>query len=208
MKLGRRPFRASPYSVNWLTTSSPPPTSSSPRFIFPSASGNNLRPTTFSAIQRSFSSVSSARKPTSSKKPRPIRPAVLPPIRTSARLTRCSTTRIGSLHGHRLGQVPRLIHVAAAHDRNMVRQELERNRREDGGQRVDRLRDGDEVVDLVAQLVVPFRHHGDDPPAARLHLLHVRHDLAVDRVVRRDDDDGHVLVDQRDGAVLHLRGRV
>src|SRR5690606_8715968 len=202
MKLGRRPFRASPYSVNWLTTSSPPPTSSSPRFILPSASGNNRRPITFSAIQRSFSSVSSARKPTSSKKPRPIRPAVLPPIRTSARLTRWSTIRTGSLHGHGFGKVPGLIHVAPAHDRNMVCQELKRNRRQDGGQQVDRVGDRDEVVHLLRQLVVAVRHRRDDPSAPRLHLLHVRHDLAVDRVVRRDHDDGHVLVDQRDGPVL------
>ena len=40
--------------------------------------------------------------------------------------------------------------------------------------------------------------------AARHHLLHIGDGLLEQRVMRRDDDDRHVLVDQRDGAVLHL----
>ena len=48
----------------------------------------------------------------------------------------------------------------------------------------------------------------DHAAAARLHLLHVRHDLVEHRVVRRDEHHRHVLVDQRDRPVLHLRRRI
>ena len=44
--------------------------------------------------------------------------------------------------------------------------------------------------------------------AARLALLQVGHQLVVDGAFRRHGDDGEALVDQRDGAVLHLAGRV
>ena len=48
----------------------------------------------------------------------------------------------------------------------------------------------------------------DDAAAARGDLLHVRDGLLEELVARRDDDDGHRLVDQRDGAVLQLAGRI
>jgi hypothetical protein len=44
--------------------------------------------------------------------------------------------------------------------------------------------------------------------AARRDLLHVRHGLFEDAVVRGDDDDRHRLVDQRDRAVLQLAGGI
>ena len=44
--------------------------------------------------------------------------------------------------------------------------------------------------------------------AARHDFLHVGDGLLEQRVMRRDDDDRHVLVDQRDGAVLHLAGGI
>ncbi len=49
---------------------------------------------------------------------------------------------------------------------------------------------------------------GDHDAAARLDLLDLADHLVVDPVLRRDGDDGHVLVDQGDGPVLHLAGRV
>ena len=48
----------------------------------------------------------------------------------------------------------------------------------------------------------------DDLAAARRHLLHVRDGLLENAVVRRDDDDRHVLVDQRDRPVLQLAGGI
>src|SRR5690606_38571373 len=49
VKLGRRPFRQSPYRVNWDTDKMPPPTSRRERFIFPCSSSKMRRFTTFSA---------------------------------------------------------------------------------------------------------------------------------------------------------------
>ena len=48
-KLGRRPLRQSPQSVNWLTTSISPPISASDRFIFPCSSSKIRSVTNLSA---------------------------------------------------------------------------------------------------------------------------------------------------------------
>src|SRR5205823_10097470 len=93
MKLGRRPLPASPYSVNCDTTSTPPCTSASARFILPAGSLNNRNPRILSAIQERRSSVSSGAKPASTRNPFPTFPVTRPSTRTSARATRCSTTR-------------------------------------------------------------------------------------------------------------------
>ena len=53
--------------------------------------------------------------------------------------------------------------------------------------------------------VSPLVDQRNDLPAARLHLFDVRHDLRVHRVPRGDEDHRHVLVDERDRPVLHLR---
>src|SRR5882762_6677568 len=91
-KLGRRPFFTSPYSVNCDTTSTPPPTSLRARFILPSASPNTRRPSSLSAIQARLSSVSVGANPTRTTNPAPILPTDFPPMRTSARETRWTTT--------------------------------------------------------------------------------------------------------------------
>src|SRR2546425_9506134 len=92
-KLGRRPLWGSPYRVNCDTTSSAPPTSSSARFIFPAVSPNTRSVRIFSAIHSSVGSVSVGANPASTTNPTPIPPTTLPSMRTSARETRCKTTR-------------------------------------------------------------------------------------------------------------------
>src|SRR5437667_894663 len=92
MKLGRRPFCTSPYSVNWDTTSTAPCTSASARFILPSASPNTRRPSSLSAIQASVSPVSEGENPARTRNPTPIFPGTLPLTRTSSRETHCRTT--------------------------------------------------------------------------------------------------------------------
>src|SRR6266513_339122 len=91
-KLGRRPFVASPYSVNCETTSTAPPTSASARFILPSASPNTRRPSSVSAIHASVPSTSVGANPARTRNPTPIFPVTRPLTRTSARETRCTTT--------------------------------------------------------------------------------------------------------------------
>ena len=55
---GRRPWRQSPNSVNWLTTSIAPPTSASGKVHFPWLSSKIRRPAIFSANCRASASVS------------------------------------------------------------------------------------------------------------------------------------------------------
>src|SRR5213078_1094897 len=96
-KLGRRPFVASPYSVNCETTSTAPPTSASARFILPAASPNTRRPSSLSAIHASVSSTSVGANPARTRNPTPIDPVTRPFTRTAARDTRCNTT-LTALH--------------------------------------------------------------------------------------------------------------
>src|SRR5215212_9700858 len=49
-----------------------------------------------------------------------------------------------------------------------------------------------------------LRRERDDGAAARFRLLDVPQHLLEDVIVRRDRDDRHLLVDERDRAVLHL----
>ena len=58
------------------------------------------------------------------------------------------------------------------------------------------------------QLGVAACREGDDRSAARLGLLHVADHLLEHVIARRERDDGHLLVDERDRAVLHLAGGV
>src|SRR5437762_2895929 len=213
MKLGRRPLLASPYSVNCDTTSTAPPTSASARFIFPSASPNSRSPRILSAVQARRSSVSVGAKPARTKNPTPIDPVTRPSTRTAARDTRCNTTRtlprtarlrIASFHGDRLRQVPRLVHVAPPTHRDVVRQELQRQHGEHRRQEIERLRHFDLVVAEFRDAGIPLGHDRHDPPAARLHFLHVGHDLLVDGVFGSDEHHGHEVVDQRDRPMLHF----
>src|SRR5881296_4230383 len=207
MKLGRRPFCTSPYSVNWDTTSTAPCTSASARFILPSASPNTRRPSSLSAIQASVSPVSEGANPARTRNPTPILPVTLPATRTSARETRCRTTLtapFASLYRHALREISRLVYVAAAAHRDVVLEQLERQHREHGRQEIERLRHLDFVVSGPRDAGVALgddRHHA---PAARLHFLDVAHDLLVHRVLGRDEHDRHQVIDQRDRAVLHL----
>ncbi len=91
---GRRPLRASPYSVNCETASSPPPTSSSERFILPASSSKMRRFTILSTIHATSAAPSPVPAPRSTRSPRPMRPTTSPSTRTSARETRCTTARM------------------------------------------------------------------------------------------------------------------
>ncbi len=64
------------------------------------------------------------------------------------------------------------------------------------------------MVGQPAQLAVALGRDGDHATAARLHLFDVRQHLLVDAVAGRDEHHRHVLVDQGDRTVLHLRRRI
>ena len=63
-------------------------------------------------------------------------------------------------------------------------------------------------IEQLVERAVAWRGQRDDRAAAGLGLLHVADHLLEHVVVRRDRHDRHLLVDERDRAVLHLAGRV
>src|ERR1022692_729458 len=101
-KLGRRPFRQSPYNVNCDTTSRLPPASATFRFILPPLSGKILRCSTFSTRYSAAPSESALAIPSSTSKPGPIAPVTCPSTSTRACLTRWITTRMTKTYRIRL----------------------------------------------------------------------------------------------------------
>src|SRR5437870_704742 len=97
-------------------------------------------------------------------------------------------TRIALLHRDALREIARPIHVTAAQDGDVIRQELQRNHRQDRRQEGRGSRYHDLVISEMPEVVRPLARDRDDAPAAGLHLLHCRHDLRVDRVPRRQTD--------------------
>src|SRR5439155_20069432 len=85
----------------------------------------------------------------------------------------------GSLDRDALGQVARLVHVAAALDRDVVREQLEGQDREERRERSERARDVNDVVRLGGDVLVPFGGDRDYLASPRAHLLHVVQDLCV-----------------------------
>src|SRR5215213_2504914 len=93
MKLGRLPLRVSAMRVNCETARISPPTSLTPKFIFPSSALKILKPTIFSASQPASPSPSSLATPTRSRRPSPISEILSPETVTEAFLTLWRTTR-------------------------------------------------------------------------------------------------------------------
>src|SRR6185503_12913568 len=94
MKLGRRPPGASAQRVNCDTTSTPPPTSRTLRFILPASSAKIRRLATLSTMYARSASVSPRPAPSSTSRPGPIAPVTRSPTVTFARETRCTTARM------------------------------------------------------------------------------------------------------------------
>src|SRR5829696_3259931 len=86
-----------------------------------------------------------------------------------------------------LGQIPRLVDVAAPADRDVIRQQLERHDHQNRRQQRVRCRHGNqEILRRVEQLldrVVPLRSQRDYGTAARIRLLDVADHLLVHVVV-------------------------
>src|SRR5512135_2742250 len=108
----------------------------------------------------------------------------------------------------RLRQVPRLIDVRAASDRGVVREELQRDDGEDGAERLVRIGHPADIVGEALDLGIPLGRYRDDPrvPGAALH--HVADELVVDGGPRGDRDERVLRVEERDGPMLQLAGRV
>src|SRR5687768_18107026 len=107
---------------------------------------------------------------------------------------------------HALGQVARLVDVAAAGDGRVVGDELQRDDAQQRLQGFERVRDVDDVVAVAADAGVALGGDGDDLAAAGADLFDVADDLLVLHAAGRDEYHRHALVDERDRAVLHLGG--
>src|SRR3954468_2349888 len=112
------------------------------------------------------------------------------------------------LHRHRLREIARLVDVEPTLHRHVVREQLQRDHRQNRIEHVLCLRNPNLVIDELLENGLLLARDRDDLTAPRLHLLNVRHDLVEHRVVRCDEHYRHVLVDERDRPVLHLRGRI
>src|SRR5688500_2777160 len=88
VKLGRLPLRVSAISVNWLTTSASPPTSSRLQSNLPASSSKLRRRATLPARRSASASESPRATPRRTTRPRPI-----PATRSPATSTRDSATR-------------------------------------------------------------------------------------------------------------------
>ena len=64
------------------------------------------------------------------------------------------------------------------------------------------------VVDLGADFAIPFGRQGNGPALAGFHFLDIAHYFFVDGALRRHHHHRHLLINQGNGAVLHLAGRV
>src|SRR5262249_29309998 len=95
-QLGRRPRLVSPYSVNWLTTSTACVVSATERFITPCSSSMMRRFQIRSASLAARSGESSWVTPTSTHRPAPMSATGVRPRSTvtRARLTRCTSARM------------------------------------------------------------------------------------------------------------------
>ena len=108
-----------------------------------------------------------------------------------------------------LGKVAGLINVAAALERDVVREELERHDAERGQQHRGRVGNGEDVIDGLCHFAaVALRGECQHIRAAGLNLNDVAHRLIKERTVGAQRDDERAVLDERDGAVLQLAGGV
>src|SRR5439155_11299662 len=129
---------------------------------------------------------------------------------SSSSASRRTTIRsiMALLHRYALCQVARPIHVAATQHGDVIRQELERNDRQHQCDRGWARRHGDLVIRQMGQIAVALARDRDNAAPPGFYFLHIRNHLRVNRILGRQADDRHVLVDQGDRSVLHLGRRV
>jgi hypothetical protein len=101
-----------------------------------------------------------------------------------------------------------LVYITAALDCYMVSQELEGQHRK---KRVKGVGYGRYVEDFVGEggeAVIAFGGDSDDVTFTGFDFLEVAEDFFVGAVLDGDDEDGHIFVDEGDGAMFHFAGGV
>src|SRR5439155_886039 len=93
-------------------------------------------------------------------------------------------------------------------DSHVICQELKGKGEQDGLEPFETGRNGNHEIGLGRNGLVTLGRHRDDDPVSCFDLLDAARHLVVRRSPRGDGDDGHTRIDEGDGAVLHLAGRV
>ena len=111
-------------------------------------------------------------------------------------------------HRHALGEVAWLVHVAAARDGDVIREQLQRHGGQDRIQRLQRRGQKDHVVGDFPDLFVALGRQRDDRPLPRPDHRQVRHCLVIHRIPRQDEHGRRLRVNERNRPVLHFRRRI
>src|SRR5512140_1847666 len=112
------------------------------------------------------------------------------------------------LHRHTLGQVARLVDVAAAGDGDVIGQKLEGHDAQRGGKAVEGPGNVNDIVDLSGQLGVAFGGNCDHGALAGFDFLDVALSFLVHQIDRGYENAWRFRIDERNGPVLHFRSRV
>src|SRR5262245_5615525 len=105
-----------------------------------------------------------------------------------------------------LGEVSGLVDVVAADDGGVVGDELQGDDGEHGGEGLGDVGDVEDVFGDFFDVGIALGGDGDDVAAAGADLGDVVEDLVVLAALVGDEDGGHAVVDEGDGAVLHFGG--
>src|SRR4029450_8142443 len=105
-------------------------------------------------------------------------------------------------HCYALREIPWLVDVAAEVHGRVIRKELERDRREDGREKIGALGYPDEIVRNLFQFAAALGADRDDRTLACFYFLDVGDVFLEHTVLRRDEDAGQLGRDQRNDSVL------
>src|SRR2546428_13557982 len=130
------------------------------------------------------------------------------PTRSFARSRAPRCARLAVLDRDALREVPGLVHVAAESHRDVVREELQGDHRDQRRQEIGAGRHLDQVLGLRREGPVAGVRDGDDLALAGEDLLDVAEHALVRAVAPGPRDDGQPVGDERDGAMLHLAAGV
>ena len=109
-----------------------------------------------------------------------------------------------SFNGHGLRQVTGLVHVGALHIGHMIGQKLKGHGGHEGLEELGHLGHVEDVFGQASQFMVTFGGYADDLTLAGHDFLHIAGGLVVVTALGTDDHHRHILIDERDGSMLHF----
>ena len=115
---------------------------------------------------------------------------------------------MGLLNRDALRQITWLVDVGPLHVSDVVGEQLQRHRRNERLQELLNVGNIQNVFRDAGQLFVSFGCDPDDQTLTGHHFLEIAAGLVVMSPFRTDHNDGHILIDKRDGPMLHLTSRI